>query len=77
MAVGLFAGTWMVAGLAHLCSSVVIYWVMNWPNEIWVAMGSLAPFEHLVRSLAGIVIGTGVIAGLRAVGVVKPPHALY
>ncbi len=77
VAVGLFAGTWMVSGLAHLCSSVVIYWVMNWPNEIWVAMGSLAPFEHLVRSLAGMVIGTGVIAGLRAVGVVKPPHALY
>ncbi len=77
VAVGLLAGTWMVAGLAHLCSSVVIYWVMNWPNELWVAMGSLAPFEHLVRSLAGMVIGTGVIAGLRAVGVVKPPRALY
>lgn len=77
VAAGLFAGTWIVAGLAHLTSATLIYYVLNWPNAVWLGMAPFAPLEHLVRCVAGAVIGTGVIAGLRAMGLVKPEHAIY
>ena len=37
----------------------------------------IIPFEMLMRVLIGIVIGGGVIAGLRAIGLVKPENAIY
>jgi hypothetical protein len=74
---GLFLGTWTVAGLAHLVAASIIYLVSNWPNEVWLTMAPMAPVEHTVRSLIGAVIGTGVIAGLRAIGLVKPREATY
>ena len=77
VAVGLFGGTWMVAGLTHLTTGTLIYLVANWPNELWLVFAPMAPFEHLVRCLAGAVIGTGVISGLRATGIRKPSEALY
>ena len=77
VAAGLFLGTWIAAGLSHLMGSLAVYLLVNWPNEAWMAMAPLAPLEHLVRCLVGAVIGSGVIAGLRATGMVKPPHALY
>jgi hypothetical protein len=77
VAAGLFLGTWMVAGLTHLLSSTIVYYVLNWPAPVWTAMAPLAPIEHAVRSIVGTVIGTGVIAGLRAIGLVKPKHAVY
>jgi len=77
VAMGLFGGTWMIAGLVHLCTSAIIYFVLNWPNAVWVSIAPFAPFEHAVRCLVGTVIGTGVIAGLRAIGLVKPTYALY
>ena len=77
LAVGLFLGTWMVAGLTHLLSSTIVYYVLNWPAPVWAAMAPVAPIEHVVRSIVGTVIGTGVIAGLRAIGLVKPKYSVY
>lgn len=77
VATGLFLGTWMVAGLTHLLASTIVYYVLNWPAPVWAAMAPVAPIEHAVRSIVGTVIGTGVIAGLRAIGLVKPKHAVY
>jgi hypothetical protein len=37
----------------------------------------LIPIEFLSRCAIGTVIGTGVIAGLRAIGLVKPTNAIY
>ena len=74
---GLFFGTWTVAGLVHLVAATIIYFVSNWPNEVWLAMAPMAPIEHIVRALMGAVIGVGVIAGLRAIGLVKPTAASY
>ena len=77
VAAGLFVGTWMVAGLTHLLSATIVYYVLNWPAPVWAAMAPVSPIEHLVRSIVGTVIGTGVIAGLRAIGLVKAKHAVY
>jgi hypothetical protein len=74
---GLFLGTWMIAGLSHLSATVFMYWVVNWPAEVWATLIPIIPLEHLFRSLVGTVIGAGVIAGLRAIGLVKPRWALY
>jgi hypothetical protein len=35
------------------------------------------PFENLIRSVVGTIIGIGVISGLRAIGLVKPREAIY
>lgn len=77
LAAGLFLGTWIAAGLSHLTASLAVYFLINWPNAVWATMAPLAPLEHLTRCLVGAVIGSGVIAGLRATGMVKPPHAVY
>jgi hypothetical protein len=77
VSIGIFVGTWMAAGLTHLIAATIVYFVLNWPESIWLAMAPLAPFEHLTRSIVGAVLGTGVIAGLRAVGLVKPTYATY
>jgi hypothetical protein len=77
VAVGLFLGTWMTFGLAHVCQSAVTYFMFNWPEEIWVMLIPLIPIEFLSRCAIGTVIGTGVIAGLRAIGLVKPTNAIY
>jgi len=76
-AAGLFLGTWMIAGLSHLSVTVIMYFMFNWPEEVWVTLIPVIPMEHLFRCLIGAVIGTGVIAGLRAIGVVKPAEAIY
>ena len=77
VAVGLFCGTWMIAGVSHVSAAVFTYFMFNWPQEVWVTLIPLIPFENLMRCLIGTVIGTGVIAGLRAIGLVKPTEALY
>ncbi|MEA3308165.1 MAG: hypothetical protein U9Q70_01455 [Chloroflexota bacterium] len=77
LAAGLFCGTWMVAGLDHLIGAAAVYYLVNWPNAAWLAFAPLAPLEHLLRSTIGAVIGTGVIVGLRAIGLLKPSHATY
>ncbi len=77
LAIGLFCGTWMVAGLAHLVGATAVYHLVNWSNEAWLAFAPLAPLEHLLRSTTGAAIGAGVIVGLRAIGLLKPTHATY
>lgn len=74
---GLFLGTWMAAGLSHLSAVVISYYLLNWPAEVWATLIPIVPVENLFRCLIGTVIGTGVIAGLRAIGLVKPLHAVY
>ncbi len=74
---GLALGTWTVFGLAHVCQSAITYHMFNWPEEIWTMLIPLIPFENVMRAAVGVVIGGGVIAGLRAIGLVKPEHAIY
>jgi hypothetical protein len=74
---GLALGTWTVFGLTHATSSAITYHMFNWPEEVWVALIPLIPFENLMRAAVGVVIGGGVIAGLRAIGLVKPEYAIY
>ncbi len=78
VAVALFLGTWIAGGISHLVASALFYLLVNWPNDVWYLIAAAAPLEHLVgRAGVGTIIGTGVIAGLRATGLVKPEHALY
>lgn len=77
VAVGLFCGTWMISGVYHVSAAVFTYFMFNWPQEVWVTLIPIIPFENLMRCLIGTVIGTGVIVGLRAIGLVKPTQAIY
>lgn len=77
VAVGMFLGTWSAAGNMMLTMSLVSYWLINWPPEVFYMFIAVIPIEHTVRSLAGAIIGTGVIAGLRAMLLVKPPEARF
>lgn len=77
VAAGLFLGTWIVAGCYHGVQSPIVYWMFNWPEEVWYILIPIVPVEQLFRCVIGTVIGTGVIAGLRAIGLVKPKHAIY
>ncbi len=74
---GLAIGTWTSFALAHAVQSAITYHMFNWPEEVWYTLIPIIPFENLMRVLVGIVIGGGVIAGLRAIGLVKPEHAIY
>lgn len=77
VAAGLFLGTWMISGLTHVNAGAITYFMYNWAEEVWIALIPIIPVENLFRCLIGSVIGTGVIAGLRAIGIVKPDHAVY
>jgi hypothetical protein len=77
LGIGLFAGTWVAAGLVHLSTAAIVYAIVNWPAELWLVIAPLAPIEHTIRCLAGTAIGLGVIGGLRATGIVKAEHAAY
>jgi hypothetical protein len=77
VAAGLFFGTWMVSGLTHVNSGAITYFMYNWAEEVWIALIPIIPVENLFRCLIGMVIGTGVIAGLRAIGIIKPDNAIY
>jgi hypothetical protein len=74
---GLGLGTWMAYGITHASITAIMYHMFNWPEEVWITLIPLIPFENLMRALVGIVIGSGVIAGLRALGLVKPENAIY
>jgi hypothetical protein len=74
---GLFLGVWAVAGIAHLSVSAPMYLVLNWPEEIWLALIPVIPLEHLLRATTGALIGVGVIRGLRAIGLIKSREAAY
>lgn len=77
VAAGLFLGTWTASGIAHLTQMAITYYMFNWPQEVWLGLIPLMPLENLIRSIAGTVIGTGVISGLRAIDLVKPRGAIY
>jgi hypothetical protein len=77
VSIGLFGGTWIVAGLTHLFTGTFVYSIINWPSESWLLFAPLAPFEHIMRCLVGMAIGTGVISGLRAIGLSKPTEGIY
>ena len=49
---------------------------LGWPEEVWVTLIPIIPMEHLFRCLVGTAIGTGVIAGLRAIRLVRPSEAI-
>ncbi len=77
VALGLFFGTWSAAGNMMFGMSLVSYWLINWPEEVFYFFIGVIPIEHSVRCAVGAVIGTGVIAGLRAMALVKPPEARF
>jgi len=77
VAIGLFVGTWTIAGVGHVSSDSITYPIYNWPQETWVMLIPIIPGENLIRCITGTVIGTGVISGLRALNLVKPKHAIY
>jgi hypothetical protein len=74
---GLGLGTWMVSGISHACSAAITYHMFNWPEEVWITLIPVIPFESLIRAIIGMVIGGGVIAGLRALNLTKPKNAIY
>jgi hypothetical protein len=77
LTLGLFFGSWMVSGLSHLSQVVISYFMFNWPEEVWITLIPVMPFENLIRSVVGTIIGIGVISGLRAIGLVKAREAIY
>jgi hypothetical protein len=74
---GIGLGTWTVAGMGHAVASSITYHMFNWPEEVWTMLIPIIPFENFMRVLIAVVIGGGVIAGLRAIGLVKPENAAY
>ncbi len=77
VAIGLFAGTWTISGVGHISADSITYVIYNWPKETWVMLIPIIPYENSIRCITGMVIGTGVISGLRALNLVKPKHAIY
>lgn len=77
LAAGLALGCWMVNTCSHTFASVLSYWLNPWPANVWRVLIPIIPVEQLVRVVVGTVIGTGVISGLRAIGLVKPAKAGY
>lgn len=77
VAIGLALGTWICFGIGHTVQNAFSYTMFNWPEEVWVMLSSIIPIEFLSRCAIGAVIGTGVIAGLRAIGLVKPTEGIY
>ncbi|PZO39644.1 MAG: hypothetical protein DCF19_13770 [Pseudanabaena frigida] len=77
VAIGIFGGTWMICGLAHLSQVAFTYYLFNWPEPVWNMLIPIIPIENAMRGLSGLVIGTGVISGLRAINLVKPKEAIY
>ncbi|MBD2177447.1 hypothetical protein H6F42_11040 [Pseudanabaena sp. FACHB-1998] len=77
VAIGIFGGTWMICGLAHLSQVPFTYYLFNWPEPVWNMLIPVIPIENTMRGLSGAVIGTGVISGLRAINLVKPKEAIY
>ena len=74
---GLFLGTWASFAICHVAQSVITFFMFAWPEPVWWTLAGLVPFEYLQRCVVGTVIGVGVIAGLRAIGLVKPTNAIY
>jgi hypothetical protein len=74
---GLGLGTWTVYGITHGCLNAITYYMFNWTEEVFITLIPIVPFENLMRATIGVVIGSGVIAGLRSIGLLKPDNAIY
>lgn len=77
LAGGLALGCWMVNTCSHTFASLLPYVLNPWPANVWRVLIPIIPAEQLVRVVVGTVIGTGVISGLRAIGLFKPTKAGY
>lgn len=66
---GLFGGTWVTYGLAHVCQSAILYYMTNYPEAVWKTLIPIIPVEMIVRCTVGAVIGSGVILGHARLGV--------
>ena len=74
---GLALGAWIVNTSSYIVPNALFYPIFNWPPAHWAILAGRAPIEHFFRTVVGTVIGVGVIAGLRAIGLVKPARAGY
>ncbi len=74
---GLGLGTWISYGISHICLTAIFYHIHNYPEIRFYEVIFAAPFENVMRAIIGMVIGGGVIAGLRSIGLVKPANAIY
>ena len=77
VAVGLFFGAWTAWGADDVARVFAGLLSAQWPQEVFVMFIPIIPLEQFMRNLIGMVIGTGVIAGLRAMSIVKPTEAIY
>ena len=77
LAAGLALGCWIVNTCSHTFANALLYAINPWPASVWRILIPIIPVEQLVRVVVGTVIGTGVITGLRAIGLVKPAKAGY
>ncbi|MBC7223295.1 MAG: hypothetical protein H5T59_03305 [Anaerolineae bacterium] len=77
VAAGLFLGCLMVNANAHTFANAWVYYTIGWPAKIWAVLIPVIPVEQFFRTVVGTVIGVGVIAGLRALGLKKPAKAGY
>ena len=56
---------------------MIYYWIQNWPAEVWLTIAPIIPVEMMVRCVAGTIIGTGVITGMRKIRLIRPAEAVY
>lgn len=77
VALGLYCGTYIAFGIAHAYTAAVSYYLFNWPEPVWVLLIPIIPIEMALRCAIAAVIGTGVISGLRAIGLLRPKQAAY
>ena len=77
VALGLFLATWTATGMMMFTESFLGYYLLNWPEPVFRIFIGIIPAEQAARSGIGAVVGTGVIAGLRAMAVLRPRGAAY
>ena len=77
LAAGLALGTWIVNTNGHTFANAWVYYTIGWPADVWRILIPIIPVEQVFRTLVGTIIGIGVIAGLRAIGLAKPAKAGY
>jgi hypothetical protein len=77
LAAGLALGCWIVNTCGHTVANALMYYINPWPANIWRILIPIIPAEQLFRTVVGAIVGTGVIAGLRAIGLTKPALAGY
>lgn len=77
VSIGLFFGTWCAASLMMFSATAISYQILNWPTPLFAMFAGIVPVEHTIRSAIGSVVGTGVIAGLRAMTLLRARDATF